>query len=536
MNGFLQALKNLSPARLAAIAGIGIFLFGFIVFFINQLSSSDMTVLYSELDLNDSRQIVNKLDASGIKYKIRNNGTEILVPQSSVNKIKVDMSELNLTSKTGAVGYEIFDDVDALGSTNFMQNVNLLRALEGELARTIKSVDNIKNARVHIVMPKREMFSREEQTPKASVIIKTQYGNINPKEVMSIQKLVSASVPKLEPKNVSIIDSSGKLLTKNFSDDDEMQIASQEELRRNYEQKLENNIQELLERSIGSGKVRAQVSLEMDFDQVVTNEETYDPDGQVIRSTVTVEEESNSNESENGAVSITENLPESEMGNTGAVAQNNNSRTEETVNYEITKKVVNKVKNSGEIKRISAAVMVDGTYSKDTEGAETYTARSVEEMELLESLVKSAIGYNVDRGDLVEVANMKFISLEDQFEVEDNLIMGFTRQEIMKMVEGLGVAIVAVLVILLVIRPLISKAFDTSPQIGSDGKVLIGADGNNLLTAEIDEDIEFDELIDISKVEGRVKSSSVKKIGEIVEKHPEEALSIIRNWLYQDNQ
>lgn len=328
MNGFLQALKNLSPARLAAIAGIGIFLFGFIVFFINQLSSSDMTVLYSELDLNDSRQIVNKLDASGIKYKIRNNGTEILVPQSSVNKIKVDMSELNLTSKTGAVGYEIFDDVDALGSTNFMQNVNLLRALEGELARTIKSVDNIKNARVHIVMPKREMFSREEQTPKASVIIKTQYGNINPKEVMSIQKLVSASVPKLEPKNVSIIDSSGKLLTKNFSDDDEMQIASQEELRRNYEQKLENNIQELLERSIGSGKVRAQVSLEMDFDQVVTNEETYDPDGQVIRSTVTVEEESNSNESENGAVSITENLPESEMGNTGAVAQNNNSRTE----------------------------------------------------------------------------------------------------------------------------------------------------------------------------------------------------------------
>ncbi len=286
MNGFLQTLKNLSPARLAAIAGIGIFLFGFIVFFINQLSSSDMTVLYNELSLNDSRQIISKLDASGVKYKIRNNGTEILVPSNMANRLRVDMSELNLTSKSGMVGYEIFDDVDALGSTNFMQNVNLLRALEGELARTIKSVDNIKNARVHIVMPKREMFSREEQQPKASVIIKTKFGTISSKEVMSIQKLVSASVPKLEAKDVSIIDSSGKLLTKNYGDDNDLQIASQEEMRRDYERKLEDKIQELLERAIGSGKIRAQVSLEMDFDKIVTNEEKYDPDGQAVRSTV----------------------------------------------------------------------------------------------------------------------------------------------------------------------------------------------------------------------------------------------------------
>ena len=156
------------------------------------------------------------MEASNIKYRLAKNGTEVLVPQDQVNKMRVDTAELALASKGSNVGYEIFDNTDALGSTNFVQNINLIRALEGELARTIRSVDNIKSARVHLVLPKREMFSREEQAPSASVVIKTQKGKLDLKEIQSIQKLVAAAVPKLDVKNVAIVDNAGNLLTNNY--------------------------------------------------------------------------------------------------------------------------------------------------------------------------------------------------------------------------------------------------------------------------------------------------------------------------------
>ena len=173
MNNILQMIKNMSPSKVASIAAIIIFLISFFVYVAVQMSDKDYAVLYSDLELSDARQIVNKLDSSGVDYHLDKNGTEILVPASEVNRLRIETVDFALGSGISSVGYEVFDNTDALGSTNFVQNVNLLRALEGELARTISSVENIKTARVHLVMPKREIFSREEQKPSASVIIKT---------------------------------------------------------------------------------------------------------------------------------------------------------------------------------------------------------------------------------------------------------------------------------------------------------------------------------------------------------------------------
>jgi flagellar M-ring protein FliF len=181
------------------------------------MGGGEYAVLYSDLELEDAKQIVSKLDETNVKYKLTKNGTEVMVPIEDVNRLRIETVDLALGSKGAHVGYEVFDNSDALGSTNFVQNVNLLRALEGELARTISSVENIRSARVHLVMPKREIFSREEQTPSASVVIKTKDGQLSPQSIQSIQKLVAAEVPKLEVKNVAIVDSSGKLL----SEDDE---------------------------------------------------------------------------------------------------------------------------------------------------------------------------------------------------------------------------------------------------------------------------------------------------------------------------
>lgn len=537
MNNFIQSIKNLSPGRLASIAAIVIFLISFFVYLATRLNTGDYAVLYADLEMEDAKQIVQRLEAADIKYRLAKNGTEILVPEEDVNKMRIDTADLAMASKGSNVGYEIFDNTDALGSTNFVQNVNLIRALEGELARTIRSVDHIKSARVHLVLPKREMFSREEQMPSASVVIKTDGDKLSLESIHSVQQLIAAAVPKLDVKNVSIVDSAGNLLTNNFEDEEAVTVANNEALRLEQERKMSLQVQNLLEKSVGEGKVRAQVNLDMDFDQIVTNEEIYDPDSQVVRSQATVTDNSTTNNVEQ-PVSVAQNIPNGDMVAAGTGSVSRKSRTEETVNYEISKVVRNKVKNSGSIKRLGVAVIVDGIYERNAEGKVVYRDRTPEEMEQIRSLVKSAVGFDAERGDMVEVANMKFASgLPEIEEVNEVLIMGFTKDELLRIFEGLGVAIVAILVILLVIRPLINNAFETNTS-NREGRLLgDNAEDDNLLLSNFlnEEDSEIDELINMNKIDGRIKVSSLKKINDIVEKNPDSAVSIIRGWLYSSD-
>lgn len=537
MNNFIQSIKNLSPGRLASIAAIVIFLISFFVYLATKLNTGDYAVLYTDLEMEDAKQIVQHLETANIKYRLTKNGTEILVPEEDVNKMRIDTADLAMASKGSNVGYEIFDNTDALGSTNFVQNVNLIRALEGELARTIRSVDHIKSARVHLVLPKREIFSREEQMPTASVVIKTDGGKLSLESIHSIQQLIAAAVPKLDVKNVSIVDSAGNLLTNNFEDEEAVTVANNEALRLEQERKMSLQVQNLLEKSVGEGKVRAQVNLDMDFDQIVTNEEIYDPDSQVVRSQATVTDNSTTDNVEQ-PVSVAQNIPNGDMVAAGTGSVSRKSRTEETVNYEISKVVRNKVKNSGTIKRLGVAVIVDGIYERNAEGKVVYRDRTPEEMEQIRSLVKSAVGFDAERGDMVEVANMKFASNQPEIEtVSEVLIMGFTKDELIRIAEGIGVAIVAILVILLVIRPLINNAFETNTANGEGRLLGDNAEEDNLLLSNFlnEEDGEIDELINMNKIDGRIKVSSLKKINDIVEKNPDAAVNIIRGWLYSSD-
>ncbi len=537
MNNILQTLKNMSPGRLASIAAIVIFLISFFVYLAVQMNSKEYGVLYTDLELEDAKQIVARLDSENVKYKLLKNGTEILVPVDDVNRMRVNTAELALSSKGANVGYEVFDNADALGSTNFVQNVNLIRALEGELARTIRSVDNIKSARVHLVMPKREMFSREEQTPTASVVIKTREGKLDPATVQSIQKLVAAAVPKLEVKNVSIVDAAGNLLT----DYDESQKAAvkntnNELMRIEQERKLANKVQDLLEKTVGQGHAQAQVTIEMDFDEVVTNEELYDPDGQVVRSQATVTE--NGSSTQNAVpVTVAQNIPNGDTVTAGSGAYDQKSKTEETINYEISKIVRNKVKNTGTLKRLTVGVVVDGVYEKNEQGEMVYRPRTADEMEKITALVKSAVGYDANRGDMVEVENLRFASFMPAEEAAPEMLyLGFTKAELLRIAEGLGVAIVAILVILLVIRPLINNAFE--PASPAAGDKLLGAAGDdNLLLSNFlnDDDENTDDLVNLNKVDGRVKMSSLKKLNALVEKNPEAAVNVLRSWLYNND-
>ena len=534
--------------RLVIMGGVAIALVGFFIFLTVRLAAPRMALLYGNLEMADASRIVKLLESSNTPFEIKGNGSQIFAPEDQVLKLRVSMSQQVLPGG-GSIGYELFDKTDALGTTNFIQNVNLVRALEGELSRTIRSIDNVVSARVHLVLPKRELFSREKRKASASIALNMRGGvRLDREQILAIQHLVAAAVPGLTPSRISIVDNRGSLLAPGFEDpsSEATQAAKADQRRRAFEANLERTIQELVEKIVGFGRVLAEVTAEMDFDRINTTEEQFDPDGQVVRSTTTSEQTVLSREAEEAPVSVGINLPDTDLGTAGgASASSSETRTEETVNYEISKKIINHIRDTGVIKRLSVAVLIDGTLipAEDPDAEPTYQPRSEEEMELLATLVRGSIGFDADRGDTVEVVNMRFaVQIEEEIEERLELFFGLDKNDLLRMAEILVLSIVAILVILLVVRPLVTRAFEAMPSPAVVGERRLLADQAAAAAAALaapaaptgGEEEQFEELIDIDRVEGRVKASSVKKVGEIVDKHPQEALAIVRTWMYQE--
>ncbi len=544
-----QALKNIGPGRIAIVGGVFLGLIIFFILFVTRFTSPSMEVLYSDLDTADSTRITAQLQTMGAKYQLKQGGKEILISAKDVTRVRLELAEQGMGGSV--LGYELFDRSEAIGTTNFMQNVNYIRALEGELSRTIESLNSVKGARIHLVMPKRELFSRKKQEPSASVFLRMRGATrLSSEQISAVQHLVAAAVPSLTPKHISVIDNKGKLLAGGFEDNDGMGAVSSkiDEKNRILENRLAKTLEELIEKSVGFGHVRAEVHAEMDFDRISTNEERYDPEGQVVRSTQSIEETSSTKDSDGSpSVTVGTNLPDADQDSgdsqSSSAAEN---RTEETVNFEISKKVINHIREAGTIKKLSVAVLVDYKHELNEEGVKTAIKRSPENMELLANLVKGAIGYDADRGDQIEVIQMVF---KDSIDVEEQLdqFFGLDKNDLLRIVEIIVLGIVALLVILLVIRPLISRAFEantaaaTAAQAESERlladqaaeALALAGPGGLPAPSDMDVEDEFEELIDIDRVEGRIKASSMRKVGEIVEKHPEAALSIIRGWMYQ---
>jgi len=547
----MQTLRNLGPAKLMIMGAVVIGLIGFFIFLLTRFTTPQMEMLYGNMESQDQAGIITQLQSRNIPYELRAGGTQLFVPQDQVAQLRMQMASQGLPG-SGTMGYEIFDQQGSLGTTSFQQNINKVRALEGELSRTIQSIENVRTARVHLVLPTRQLFQRQRTQPTASIFLKMRGSmRLDPTQVSAVQHLVAAAVPSLLPRSISIIDARGELLARGFEGDiagNPGLISKQaDDRRRGYEMQLVRTIEKLLEKSVGFGKVRAEITADMDFDRVTTNEEIFDPDGQVVRSTQTIEQNMSSQDQEPLPVSVNANLPDIGAGGNGSATRNaSDARTEENVNFEISKKVINQVRDTGIINRLSVAVLIDGAYELDENDDRVYRARTQEEMSMLTDLVRGAVGFNEARGDVIKVINMRFADPELPPEVPLNMFFGFEKQDVVSVAETMVLFILSILVILLVVRPLISRVFETLPEaMGAmaDGAHML-ADQAQLAAGALaaptapdgsipDEDM-FEELIDIDRVEGRVKASSVKKVGEIVEKHPDEALSIVRNWLYQE--
>ena len=394
-------------------------------------------------------------------------------------------------------------------------------------------------------MPKRELFTRDAAIPTASVAVKLRgVAGLSKNEIAAIRHLVATAVPGLKPQHVTIVDSRGVLLAKGVDEATDPNVMSEEaeDFRITYENRVRETIERLLAQSIGVGKVKAEVNAQIDFDRIVKNEEKYDPEGQVARSVQSVTENERSNEAAENTVSVGNNLPQNQANNAAAPGSSSDrNRAEETTNFEISKQVVNSVKETGTVKRLSVAVLVDGIYTG--EGADAkYTPRSEEELKKIEELVQSAIGFDATRGDEVNVVNMQFA--QDGTDLFAEGPMDWIKKDMNSIIQTLVLGGVAILAILLVIRPLVARAIESAEIASKDDELdqlaLVAPNIAARLTDQSrastlgDEEPEED-MINIDRIQGRLKSSSYNKINAMIEKHPDETAQIFRQWLSSMN-
>ena len=543
MNAMGGILQRLCMARLAAMVLVSVLLLGFFGLLIFRATSPQMAPLYTGLTFEDSSAIVSSLQSSGTPYEIRGEGDTILVPRDQITSIRMNLASNGLPN-AGQVGYEIFDNQSTLGATSFVQDVNLVRATEGELARTISSLARVTSARVHLVLPKRELFRRERADPTASITLGVR-GTLSNSEINAIQHLVSSAIQGMNPSNVSIIDSSGRLLAAgNGTGEESVAASDMDERSTAMENRLRTRLEELLSNVVGAGRVRVQVSADLEFNRMTQSSETYDPEGQVVRSSQTRELANSSNgASDGGAVTVGNELPGATANNgTAQGASDTSSTTEETINYEISKSTQTQIIEAGAIKRLSVAVLVDGVYTTDANGASTYAPRTEEELARIDALVRSAMGFNAERGDQVEIANLQFAERPDIAAIgtEGPGLFDFTRDDLMSGAEMLVTLIISIALMLFVMRPLIKRVLEpeaplplTSEQaVNSEmsPEMALGAAGAGADADGSPPAIGAD-LMGEAKSQGEAQSRTLNQVGELIEEHPKQASVIVRDWL-----
>ena len=559
MGGLIAQLRAFGPLRLAAMGGVALVTLGLLAFLALRAADPPMALLYGELEQRDAAQVVTALERQRIPHRIAGGGTQVLVPEAEVPRVRLLLAREGLPSG-GSVGYEIFDRGESLTTTPFQQDMNRLRALEGELSRTIRGLAGVRNARVHLVLPRREPFSRDRGEAQASVVL-TMVGaqRLDRDGVQAVLHLVSTAVPGLRPQNVSIVDSRGELLARGgqaLAGPAAAQGA--EELRRTQELRLARAVEDLLERILGPGRVRAEAAVELDFDRVQTVEERFDPENHVPRSTQSTTETNRSTEP--GNVSVQNQLPGADPGAGGPRTEQ--SRQEETTNFEIGRLTRNTTRDQPALRRVSVAVLVDGVWEPGPGGTPQWRERTPEEMQRIAALARSAVGFNEQRGDRVEVVSLRFAEPPPG----DPVPQGFTilgqvvpTALMGRIVESAILAVVALAAILLLLRPLVGRlGVALMPQTalavaggggvvavegGTNVTVVTGHDGTQTLVAAPPGTAALpgaaagegaaaeDQMVSVARVDGQMRASALQALAELVDRNPEQSLAVIRRWL-----
>ena len=430
-----QLIGRMTPSQVMMLLGVLAGTIVGIVLMVGWLGDVTYSRLYSDIDESEAGEVINYLNDNKIPYQVTGNGRTIEIPSSDVYRTRISLAADGIP-RSGSIGYSVFDQ-NNLGMTDFLQNLNFRRALEGELTRTITQLSEVQAARVHIVMPKDRLFKEDQKEASASVVLKLAGGHgLSKHQTKGIAHLVAASVEGLKPSNIAIIDYDGNLLSSGQEDDPIAGLSgSQMEVRKNIEGYLEDKAQTMLDGVLGAGKSVVRVTAELDFQQLERTSESFDPNAPSVRS---------------------EERTKSATNNTDKSAETNESteegNSESTItNYELNKTVEHMINAVGGIKRLSLALMVDGSYSQvENEAGDVepiYQPRSQEELDRLSAIVKSAIGFDTERNDQLEIVNMPFDrrDLDSDREALDSM---YQREFYMDVGKKVGTVLLAIIALL----------------------------------------------------------------------------------------
>jgi flagellar M-ring protein FliF len=490
--------------------------------------------------------VVKELETRNIKYQTRGDGQTILIPRNDIPRVRMEMASKGLPSG-GGVGYEIFDKGDAFSSTSFVQNINHLRALEGELTRTIRALGRVQNARVHLVMPERKLFERDREPPRASIVLKLR-GELDAGQIRAIRHLVASAVEGLKPERVSIVDEGGRLLADGAQGEGGAAGAGSDERQTGMERRLKSQVEEIVASVVGNGRARVQVNAQLEMNRVESRSETFDPESRVARSTQSRTETAVTSEPREQGVTVGNELPGAQgQGVQGGSPRDTSNKNEETTNFEISRTTRTEVLEGGRLRRLSVAVLVDGIYARTAAGETNYQPRPQEELDRIGALVRTAIGFDRERGDQVEVVNLRFADAPQAVELKEQGLMQqlltFTKEDVLRAIE-LGVILLLTLIVLLtVVRPLLRQVFaaDTPAKGGGDqssgggGMQTLppGSDPQQMLAGPLGpNETPSERMLAIAQIKGHIKAQSVEKIGTMVQQNPGDSVAVIRTWVH----
>ncbi len=574
--GLIAQLARSGRMRIAAALVVVALVGGGLGVLMLQGGAASKKLLFSGLDLEEAAAISQKLDTAGVNYSLEGGGSSIFVDAAKVEDARMMLSEQGLPTR-GSVGWEIFDKSDALGETQFVLNIKKLRAMEGELERSIASYDLVQSAKVHLSIPEKPLFQANSERPKAAVVLKLA-GNMMPNEkVRAIRNLVASQVPGLDVNAVTVTSTDGRLLAA-ASDDGSTGMgggAGTDERRSAMEDSYRKKVLDVIENIAGPGAAKVTVSIDADFNKVTQSSEKYDPESRVVRSETTVEDNENNQDMQPGdQTTVANNVP------TGAqpaptsqpTSQKTANRNESTVNYEIDKTVRTEVIEGGAVRRLSVAVALDQVRIPGKDGAApTWQDRTPEEVARVTALVKSAVLFNADRGDVVTVESTAFARPDTGLDGgEAPGAFEFDKFDLVRIGEILALVLTALALVFFVLRPLVAGLFtkpdqdELPPEImklkGAKRAKAIAAhqqavlvmqrqaiaagdspSGNMTLPSstavgfDLPSPERLDAGIDVARISGQVKASSIKKISEVVSSHPDESIAIIRSWLAEES-
>jgi flagellar M-ring protein FliF len=524
-----SVFQNLTLTQKVTVVGTTFFTLLVIVLMVRWASAPDMVPLFSNLPAEDAGKITQWLEENSIEYELEQGGSRILVPRVDQYESRIQLAQEGFPSKR-STGYEIFDETN-LGMSEFVQKLNFRRALEGELSRTVTSLQEVEEARVHIVMPEAALFREKEEDPTASVTLKLR-GGIEREQITGITYLIASSVEGLESDDVTIIDSRGNILSDMQSRDPMLSMSnSQLQLKQQVESNLAQKVETMLSQLLGADKSIVRVAVELDFTQSSTTSELYDPEQVAIRSEEINEVSNNTNDPQPiNQVDPTQPPPAT----TEDMLETNN-----ITNYEISKTLTQETRQTGGIQRISASVLIDGVYRniENEEGVteRTYVERNVDEMQKIELAVRGALGVSENRGDEITVLNIPFEQPE-LYQAPTGIVVWLTDNWAMLLRNLLiGGAIIG---ILLYIRNLLSASSNAakslwerkmaalpagpSPMAALPGAIGDGSDA--LALPDLDSDLS-EEVVEANQLQQRLV--------EFVEEKPEVTARLLKTWLIE---